>query len=90
MSEWEMGSLRERLATLAHEQWSGWMMYMFNECTRNEDGTVTVPAWAVERWQRQMTTPYRQLPEDERESDRRQADRVLAIVRQLVRRLGLA
>ena len=75
-------SLRERLAALAHDQWSGWQRYMFKKCTLNEDGTVTIPAWAVERWQRQMSTPYSQLPESERESDRRQADRVLAVIEQ--------
>lgn len=75
-----MFNLRESLAALAHEQWSGWMTYMFRKCISNDDGTVTIPAWAVERWQRQMSTPYSQLPESERESDRRQADKVLAIV----------
>lgn len=71
--------MREPLAALAHEQWSGWMRYMFSTGTFNDDGTWTMPAWAVERWQRQMNTPYAELPEAEKTSDRLEADKVLAL-----------
>jgi hypothetical protein len=40
-----------------------------------------MPAWAVERWTRQMHTPYDALPEAEKDSDRKEADAMLAIVR---------
>jgi hypothetical protein len=72
--------MREALAALAHEQWSGWMEYLFSKSQDNADGTVTIPAWAVERWKRQMTTPYAELPEAEKNSDRQEADRVLALL----------
>ncbi|MDE2104848.1 MAG: hypothetical protein KGL39_46860 [Patescibacteria group bacterium] len=72
--------LIERLSSLAHEQWSGWMRYLFSKCTTNEDGTMTIPKWAVERWTRQMNTPYGQLPESERESDRHEARRMIAVM----------
>lgn len=71
---------REQLADYAHEAWSGWMRYLFTKSTRNADGTVTIPAWAVERWERQVATPYAQLPDGEKASDRTEADRMLAIV----------
>jgi hypothetical protein len=71
---------REQLAALAHEQWSGWMRYMFGQGTQNADGTLTLPAWAVERWTRQMETPYSELPDAEQASDRTEADRVLALL----------
>lgn len=74
--------MRERLAALAHAQWSGWMEYLFDKCQMNEDGTATIPAWAVERWQRQMRTPYAELPEDEKESDRAEADKVLEVLQE--------
>jgi hypothetical protein len=74
--------LREGLAALAHNQWSGWMFYMFKQCTLNEDGTSTIPARAVKRWQRQMSTPYSQLPESERESDKQEADKVITVIEQ--------
>ncbi len=72
---------REKLAALAHEQWSGWMQYLFSKCTYNHaDGTYTIPQWAVERWSKQMETEYKDLSEDEKESDRAEADKVLVIV----------
>ena len=43
-----MNSKREILAELAHAQWSGWMEYLFSKGVLNEDGTWTMPAWAVE------------------------------------------
>jgi hypothetical protein len=72
--------MREKLAELAHEQWSGWMEYLFSKGTFNEDGTWTMPAWAVERWSRQMKTPYAELDEQEKDSDRSEADRFLAVM----------
>ncbi len=72
--------LREALADLSHEQWSGWIRYLFEKSTRNADGTVTLPAWAVERWQRQMTTPYAALTPQEQTSDLVEADRMLAVI----------
>lgn len=76
---YERANLRERLAELAHDQWSGWMVYQFGKGRFNGDGTWTMPAWAVERWQRQMTTPYALLSEQEKESDRIEADKMLDV-----------
>lgn len=75
---------REALAAYSHDSaWSGWMQYMLSKGTLNEDGTWTMPAWAVERWSRQMNTAYVDLPEAEKASDRAEADKILAIVRGL-------
>jgi hypothetical protein len=77
-------SLREKLAALAHDQWSGWMEYLFSKTDKFEiEGRaagVVIPNWAVERWRRQMKTPYAELPEEEKESDRKEADRVLSLM----------
>lgn len=72
--------MREALADLCHKQWSGWMEYLFSKGTFNEDGTWTMPQWAVDRWQRQMNTSYSDLSEPEQESDRRQADKFIEVV----------
>ena len=76
-----MTDIRERLADYAHRAWAGWMNYMFEHVgTRNADGTVTLPAESVERWDRQRGTPYEFLPEKEKGSDRAEADKVLEIL----------
>jgi len=74
--------VREALAAYAHEAWSGWMRYMWSKSAPNADGSLTIPAWAVLRWERQMNTAYTDLPESERESDRKEADAILVIVAQ--------
>lgn len=78
-----MNTEREALAALAHEQWSGWMKYLFSKCVivtyqGGERVVAEIPHWARERWVRQMNTPYDNLSEEEKESDRAEADRVFA------------
>jgi hypothetical protein len=70
----------EALADVQHEIWSHWMRYLFSVCTANEDGSYTIPAGKVQHWQRQMATPYHELPEAEKESDREQAAKVLKLL----------
>jgi hypothetical protein len=72
---------REALAAYAHEAWNGWMRYLFRQGTTHGDGSFTIRPWAVERWVRQMQTTYADLPEDEKQSDRAEADQILKIIR---------
>ena len=74
--------MRERLAALCHRQWSGWMNYLFSKGTFNLDGTWTMPKWAVDRWRRQKNTPYMNLSEEEKDNDRAEADRLIALIPQ--------
>jgi hypothetical protein len=60
----------EPLAEAAHVAWLGWVDYLFSKCTMNPDKSATIPAGLVARWQRQASTPYRDLPEREKESGR--------------------
>lgn len=84
----ERAGVREQLADYAHAAWSGWMKYMFEKCYAETQrgnpsratGGLVIPAELVERWHRQMNTPYSHLPESERESDRAEADKMLAII----------
>lgn len=84
--------LREVLAALAHEQWSGWMRYLFGKCSYTDMGDAVIPKSSVLHWQRQVGTPYADLSEAEKESDRKEADRVLAALREAagVERLSIA
>ena len=71
--------LREKLAAYAHEAWSGRQRHLFSKSVRNA-GNLFVPRWLVERMTRQVETPYADLPEGEKESDRAEADKILKIV----------
>jgi hypothetical protein len=66
----DLTPLRERLAALEHEQWAHWTRYLLDHLTPEN----------VERWRRQIDTPYERLSEPEKESDREWADRVLKLV----------
>ena len=75
--------MREKLADLCHRQWSGWMEYLFGKCAFNpNDGTATLPKWAVDRWQRQLSTEYAHLSEEEKNADRDEADRFLTLIKE--------
>jgi len=92
--------VRERLAGVQHAIWAHWMRYMFTQGTVNPDGSWTMPAEKAARWGGQMRTPYSDLTEKERESDREQADKIILSIRDLLEgailagvyseRLGLA
>ncbi len=75
-----MSETREKLADYAHAAWAGWMQYLFSHSTHAYGGTVIIPAASANRWKRQMNTVYQELPESEKESDRKEADKILAIV----------
>jgi hypothetical protein len=56
------------------------MRHLFSVSTMNEDGSVTIPADKVARWQRQIETPYAELTDKEKDSDRDQADKILGVM----------
>ena len=59
----------EELANLEHEQWAHWTRYMLNNLTPEN----------IERWKGQCDTPYSELSEKEKESDREWARKVMTI-----------
>ena len=59
----------ERLAALEHEQWAHWTRYMLDNLTPEN----------IERWERQIATPYSDLSESEKESDREWARKVVRL-----------
>ena len=81
--EQKVKEMKEELASLCHEQWSGWMKYLFNKSRQNEDGSVTIPKWAVDRWREQMNSKYDYLTEQEKESDRKEANKFLMLLRRI-------
>lgn len=74
--------LREELAELCHTQWSGWMKHLFSKSSYPDPRGAIIPGNLTERWLRQMNTPYAELSDEEKDSDRAEADRFLAILQQ--------
>ena len=72
--------LREMLADHAHDAWSRWMKHLFSVCQRSDNGTVLIPTELVAKWNRQVQTPYANLSEMEKKSDRAEADKVIALL----------
>jgi hypothetical protein len=67
MSENQTVTLREELAALEHEQWAHWTKYMLDNLTEEN----------IARWRKQIDTPYSELSEKEKDSDRVWADKVI-------------
>lgn len=85
----------ELLADKQHEIWAHWMKYQFSKCqphkisslnTRTkeyediETGGLVIPKDLVERWKRQMETPYSKLTDKEKESDREQVRKFIDLI----------
>lgn len=83
--------LRERLAAIEHERWADWQRYLHGQCsTINATGAfaltdaLVIPSNLVERWERQIATPYGDLSEAEKDTDRRQVDRYWWLIAELL------
>lgn len=72
--------LIEQLAAKEHASWSHWMTYQFKQCSPNVDGSMTIPAALVERWQHLAATEYSDLTEREKQSDRNRVALILPII----------
>lgn len=77
-----LDGLLERLAAVEHQRWAHWQEYMHSKGARQADGTLVLPADLVERWDEQIATPYAELSDDEKESDREQVRAYLDIIKQ--------
>ena len=72
--------LIEQLADKEHASWASWMKYLFSRCPMRSDGAKIIPFELVERWQRQIDTPYAELSEREKQSDRDEVVHILSII----------
>lgn len=79
-----MEQIVESLASIEHERWAHWQRYLHSRCMRASDGSLTIPAELVQRWELQINTPYNELSETEKESDREQVRRYLPIISALL------
>lgn len=72
--------LVERLSAAEHDSWARWMSYLFSKCERMSNGSLVIPASLVKHWQRQIDTPYAELTEREKQSDRQEVAHILPII----------
>ena len=70
----------EQLSYIEHERWSHWQRYMHEKGVRQADGSLVIPADLVQHWDRQISTPYHELSEKEKESDREQVRKYLTLI----------
>lgn len=73
--------LIEALADMEHASWSRWQSYLFSKCERLSNGALLIPAELVKHWQHEIDTPYAQLPERHKQSDRNEVAHILPIIR---------
>jgi len=69
-------------ANLEHNRWSGWQEYLHSLCIKNDDESLTIPKERVFRWSRQIDTPYKDLSEAEKVSDRKEVQGYLNYIKQ--------
>lgn len=86
----------EELAGLMHQIWTSWMEYLFSKCETvtvvqhhsidaSQDLAVlcSVPRESELHWRRQMMTMYADLTDKEKDSDRKQALKVLGLLKRI-------
>lgn len=83
----EADAFIDRLAAVEHARWAHWQQYMHDQCISTSDGSLVIPAELVSRWSTQIATPYEELTEPERASDREQVRLYLPLIVDEVTRL---
>jgi hypothetical protein len=75
--------LVELLAAIEHQRWAHWQQYQHSKCAGDSEGTgaLVIPSELVRQWEHQIATPYQDLSEAEKESDREQVRRYLPLIR---------
>ena len=72
--------LREKLASIEHERWADWQRWMHKKARVTDQGHLIIDREDVERWERQIATPYSDLSEKEKASDMEQVDRYWQLI----------
>ena len=61
---------REKLSAQIHEQWANWTKHMLSNLDESHIGN----------WKKQISTPYSDLSEEDKDKDRREADKIIEII----------
>jgi len=79
--------LFEKLATIEHERWADWQKYMHSKMFAGGD-YMCLAKPMFEYWERQINTPYEQLSEREKDSDREQVMRYWNLIDEGIQGIG--
>ena len=66
----------EVIADFCHKQWIHWMTYLTSKISGTNEDQLS-----LQHWKRQMNTPYSELTEKEKESDREQARKFIKLIK---------
>lgn len=72
--------LIELLADNEHKRWAKWQKYLHSVCIKNDNGSITIPKELVEHWEYDIKTDYMDLPENIKDSDRKEVYTTLGII----------
>ena len=82
--------LIEQLADKEHASWCHWMDYLFSRCISTIEGDAVIPNDLALRWRRQASTPYTELTEREKQSDRDEVAHILPIIDEYMKHVIVA
>jgi hypothetical protein len=75
-----LDGMTERLAAIEHERWSHWQRHMHGKAAKQPDGSLLIHPELAKQWEHQLATPYSELSENEKESDREQVRKYLPVI----------
>ena len=78
--EARLNAVVDELADLEHARWAHWQKYLHGKCETRSDGSLVIPSELAFHWQRQIDTPFAELSEDEKASDREQVYKYLPTI----------
>ncbi len=86
-----LDELREKLSSMEHEQWAHWVRFMLRTIYWNGKDGSKVPNTTLlkSRWERQVNTKYDDLTENEKNSDREWADKIIELLEPQVKQLEI-
>ena len=81
-SDKSIDDLMETLADIEHQRWADWQAWCHKILRENCPSPELEKV--LERWDKQIATPYKDLSEQEKQSDRDQVNRYLPIIYSLL------
>jgi len=85
--------LFEKLADIEHQRWADWQKHIMKESFKitgvfthknnNKMVQLEIPIEYWDNWERQINTPYSELSEKEKDSDREQVNRYWDLIKRI-------